>query len=423
MPDKPRFGLVGRKLAHSFSPAIHKALGSYPYELIELEPDELEAFFASDSWEGVNVTIPYKREAAAAAAVQSSRVRALGVANTLVHLHDGRVYAENTDVLGFEAMMEEFCQQTFAASAADFFPGKKALILGTGGAAQAVAHALGTSFNANVAFVSRRGDSTYENLLDEHADAELIVNTTPVGMYPNCPASPLAPGTLERLPELKAVVDVVYNPYRTGICLEAERLSIPWQSGLPMLVWQAFFASELFQSEVLDHALAGPIIEGVMRQTINIALIGMPGSGKSSTGRILAERLGRTFVDIDEAIEETQGKSPAEIITSEGEAAFRAVETSVLAAYAAQSGLVIATGGGVVTREENYPLLRQNSTIVFIDRPLDELAKDGRPLSQSKGIEALAAERMGRYLGWADITHRCLGSAEADAEALLKSLP
>ena len=419
MAEPQRFGLVGRKLAHSFSPAIHKALGSYPYELIELEPDALGPFFAGDSWEGLNVTIPYKRQAAAAADVRSSRVEALGVANTLVRLHDRRIYAENTDVLGFQAMLEDFCEKTFEANPADIFAGEKALILGTGGAAQAVAHALGKTFDTHVAFVSRTGECTYENLLELHADAALIVNTTPVGMYPACPASPLRPRTLERLPKLKAVVDVVYNPYRTGICLEAERIGIPFQSGLPMLVWQAFFASELFQGKVLDHALAQPIIDDVMRQTMNVSLIGMPGAGKSSTGRILAERLGRGFVDLDDAIATAQGKSPAEIIRTEGEAAFRAIETEVLGTFAARSGLVIATGGGVVVRERNYALLHQNSTIVFLDRPLNELAKDGRPLSQARGIEALAAERMGRYRGWADITHRCLGSAEADAEALL----
>ena len=422
MACETRFGLVGRKLGHSFSPLIHERLGSAPYGLIELEPEEVAGFFASDKWDGLNVTIPYKRDAAAAACERSPRVEALGVANTLVRLEDGRIMAENTDVLGFNAMLAEHTRREFGAPPAEVFAGKKALVLGTGGAAQAVAYALREFVGADVAFVSRTGESTYENLTSLHSEAALIVNATPVGMYPNCPASPLEEGTLEQLKQLKAVVDVVYNPYRTGICLEAEKLGIPWQSGLPMLVWQAFFASELFQNRELDDTLVPGIIEDVLRSTTNVALIGMPGAGKSSTGRVLAEQLGRAFVDIDDAIENECGKSPADIIKGQGEDAFREVETKVLASFAAKSGLVIACGGGVVTRERNYALLHQNSKIVFLDRPIAELASDGRPLSQARGIEALAAERMGSYRSWVDIEHACLGSAEADAEALLRLL-
>ena len=422
MPERPAFGLVGRTLAHSFSPLIHDRLGSTPYGLIELEPDEVADFLANGTWGGLNVTIPYKHDAALAADERSPRVEALGVANTLVRLDDGRILAENTDVLGFNAMLSSFTRHEFGAAPADVFAGKKALVLGTGGAAQAVAFALREFVGAEVAFVSRTGESTYENLLELHAGAALVVNTTPVGMYPNCPASPLEEGVLEQLAELKAVVDVVYNPLRTGICLEAERLGIPWQSGLPMLVWQAYFASELFQGRDLDDSQVPAIIDEVLNSTVNIALIGMPGAGKSSAGRILARTLGRPFVDIDDAIEIDTGASPAAIISEQGEAAFREIETRVLARYGAQSGLVIACGGGVVTQERNYALLHQNSTIVFIDRPLDELRSDGRPLSQTRGIETLATERMPLYRSWADITQPCLGSAAQDAAAILAQL-
>lgn len=422
MPEHPVFGLVGRKLGHSFSPLIHERLGSMPYELIELEPEELSDFFAGDSWDGLNVTIPYKREAAAAADEKSPRVETLGVANTLVRLADGRILADNTDVLGFNAMLSGFTCSQFGMSPAQLFAGLKALVLGTGGAAQAVAYALREFVGADVAFVSRTGKSTYDNLLVMHPDTALIVNTTPVGMYPNCPASPLAEGTLGLLTQLKAVVDVVYNPYRTGICLEAEELGIPWQSGLPMLVWQAFFASELFQGRDLDDTAVPAIIDEVLFSTLNVALIGMPGAGKTSTGRILAERLGRPFVDIDDEIELEYGAHPSTIISEQGEAAFRDIETRVLARYASKSGLVIACGGGVVCREENHGLLRQNSRIVFIDRPLDELGSEGRPLSRTRGVAALAAERMERYLGWSDMVHKCLGSADKDAAAILEML-
>ena len=416
------FGLIGRKLGHSFSPLIHERLGSAPYRLIELEPDEVATFIAGREWDGLNVTIPYKRDAALAADVRSPRVEALGVANTLVRLDDGRILAENTDVLGFNAMLAEFARRELESAPADVFADKKALVLGTGGAAQAVAYALREFVGAEVAFVSRAGESTYETLLDQHGDAELLINATPVGMYPNCPASPLSDACLEQLAQLKAVVDVVYNPYRTGICMQAERLGIPWQSGLSMLVWQAYYASKLFQSLDLDESVVPTIADEVLRSTINIALIGMPGSGKSSCGRVLASSLGRPFVDIDDAIEAECGTSPEAIIKERGEDAFRDIETKVLSDYAGRSGLVIACGGGVVTRQRNYAPLRQNSTIVFIDRPLDELACDGRPLSKARGVQALAEERMASYIGWSDIRHACLGSAEKDAKALMESL-
>lgn len=416
------YGLVGRTLGHSWSPQIHNALGSVPYELIELEPEEVVPFIREGSWRGLNVTIPYKRVAAEAADVRSPRVEALGVANTLVHLDDGRIMADNTDVLGFNAMMEWFAADRLETTARRAFGGKKALVLGTGGAAQAVAYALTEFVGCNVAHVSRSGDSTYENLLDLHADAALIVNTTPVGMYPNCPASPLADGVLEALPQLTAVLDVVYNPTRTGICQQAERAGIPAESGLAMLVWQAIFASELFQGRELDSALGPRIVNDILLQTGNVVLIGMPGAGKTTSGRALARLTRRPFIDLDDAFTVDAGITPAEFIQTYGEEAFRQRETAVLRSYASRSGLVIACGGGVVTRPENYAPLHQNGTIVLIDRPLEQLSAKGRPLSQSRGIEQLAHERMGLYRLWADVTLPCTGSPAGDAEFIRRSL-
>ena len=416
------YGLVGRTLGHSWSPQIHNALGSVPYELIELEPEEVVPFIREGSWRGLNVTIPYTRVAAEAADVRSPRVEALGVANTLVHLDDGRIMADNTDVLGFNAMMEWFAADRLETTARRAFGGKKALVLGTGGAAQAVAYALTEFVGCNVAHVSRSGDSTYENLLELHADAALIVNTTPVGMYPNCPASPLADGVLEALPQLTAVLDVVYNPTRTGICQQAERAGIPAESGLAMLVWQAIFASELFQGRELDSALGPRIVNDILLQTGNVVLIGMPGAGKTTSGRALARLTRRPFIDLDDAFTVDAGITPAEFIQTYGEEAFRQRETAVLRSYASRSGLVIACGGGVVTRPENYAPLHQNGTIVLIDRPLEQLSAKGRPLSQSRGIEQLAHERMGLYRLWADVTLPCTGSPAGDAEFIRRSL-
>ena len=409
------YGLLGRTLGHSWSPQIHAALGSAPYELVELEPDEVAPFVREGSWRGLNVTIPYKRLAAEAADERSPRVEALGVANTLVHTPDGRVLADNTDVLGFNAMLSSFCRDELEQSAREAFAGRKALVLGTGGAAQAVSYALSEYAGAEVSFVSRSGGSTYENLLDLHSDAALIVNTTPVGMYPNCPASPLADGTIEQMPQLRGVLDVVYNPTLTGICQQAERACIPFRSGLSMLVWQALFASELFQGTTLDHALAAQIRKSILLQTTNVVLIGMPGAGKTTAGRALARLTHRPFIDLDDAFSVDAGVSPSAFIMAQGEEAFRQRETEVLRGYAARTGLVIACGGGVVTRSENYAPLHQNGTIVFLDRPLEELSSRGRPLSQAKGVERLAEERMGLYRSWADLIVPCTGSPATDA--------
>lgn len=422
MPDKVTFGLLGRTLGHSWSPMIHASLGSVPYDLIELEPEEVKPFVREGSWQGLNVTIPYKRLAAEAADERSPRVEALGVANTLVHTPDGRILADNTDVLGFNAMLSSFCRDELEQSAGEAFAGRKALVLGTGGAAQAVSYALSEYVGAEVSFVSRSGDSTYENLLELHSDAALIVNTTPVGMYPNCPASPLADGTIEQMPQLRGVLDVVYNPALTGICQQAERASIPFRSGLPMLVWQALFASELFQGKDLDEGIVESLIAQIGLQVVNICLIGMPGAGKTTTGRALARMLGRPFIDLDDAFEVEVGMTPAECIKTKGEPTFRDLESKILHTYASRSGLVIACGGGAVTRPENYAALHQNGIIVLIDRPLDELAIDGRPLSQILGVEKLAQERKPLYLGWADLIVHCTGSPSGDAQVIREAL-
>lgn len=410
------FGLLGRKLGHSWSPQIHARLGSSPYALYELEPEDVADFVRGGAWRGLNVTIPYKREAAELADERSPRVERLGVANTLVRRSDGTILADNTDVLGFFWMLSRFCDRALGAPVQDVLAGRTALVLGSGGASQAVRLALEEYAGMEVVTVSRKGAETYEGLAGRRAGAALLVNATPVGMYPNCPDSPLDDAALAGLTGLLGVLDVVYNPRRTGLCLAAERLGLPAESGLAMLVAQALYASELFQGGSLDDALAAPIEEELRARMENVVLIGMPGAGKTTCGKRLARALGRSFVDIDEAIEAECGRSPAEIIRQDGEAAFRAVETRVTGSYGARSGLVIACGGGVVTRPENYDLLHQNGRIVLVDRPLGELSSDGRPVSQARGIERLAAERMGTYRAWADVTLACTGSAATDAE-------
>lgn len=414
--DAAPFGLVGRTLGHSWSRQIHERLGSAPYALHELEPDEVAPFVRDGAWRGLNVTIPYKRRAAELADERSPRVERLGAANTLVRREDGSILAENTDVLGFFWMLARFCRRELGSSVSEALGSRKALVLGSGGASQAVRLALEEYAGMDVVTVSRSGKETYEGLARRHADAALVVNTTPVGMFPNCPASPLDEETLSALTGLVAVLDVVYNPRRTGLLLAAERLGLPAESGLAMLVAQALYASELFQGRDLDDSLVAEVEGQIRAQTENVVLIGMPGAGKSSCGRALARLLGRPFVDVDEAIALECGRSAAQIIREDGEEAFRAVETEVTGRYAARSGLVLACGGGVVTREENRDLIRQNARVVFLDRPIAELSDDGRPMSQTKGVERLAAERMDAYRSWADVTLPCTGSPAGDAE-------
>ena len=417
------FGLIGRKLGHSWSRQIHEELGSAPYSHLELEPEDVAGFIREGAWRGINVTIPYKADAAQAADERSPRVERLGVANTLVRRPDGTIYAENTDVLGFAWMLDRFCRRDLGGCANEVLLGKKCLVLGSGGASQAVQAALeDAGAGAGVVVVSRAGEDNYENLLERHTDASLIVNTTPVGMFPSCPATPVPTEGLARMRGLLGVLDVVYNPNRTGICLAAESLGLPSESGLAMLVAQAFFASELFQGKRLDEASIEPIERDIERQTRNIVLIGMPGAGKTTTGKRLARLLGRPFVDIDDEIALRCGKTAAQIIEQQGEDAFRQIESEVTGDICSRSGLVVACGGGVVTRPENRDFLRQNGLVVLVNRPLAELSSKGRPMSMAKGVEQLAAERMDAYRSWSDVRIECTGTAEGDAELILSKV-
>lgn len=413
------YGLLGRTLKHSWSPQIHERLGTTPYELVELEPDELAPFVREGHWQGLNCTIPYKQDLVGLVDELRPNAARIGAVNTLLHGQDGRIIGDNTDLFGFAWMLARFCERHLGGR--DTLRGAKALVLGSGGASKAIVAAL-EDVSSTPVVISRHGGDTYEAIVESHADASLIVNTTPVGMYPNCPASPLVPGTIERLASLRGVIDVVYNPERTGIMLDADRLGIPAESGLVMLVGQAWLSSSMWQGRELDEGLIGSIEGDLMRQCRNVALIGMPGSGKTSAGRNLAELCGRTFVDMDVDFSERYGRTPADVINEDGEETFRRMETEALAEVAKRSSLVISCGGGVVTRPENLPLLRQNSTVVMIDRKAEELSSRGRPISQQRGIQALAAERMPLYRAWADTVVSCTGSARGDALEIMRRL-
>ena len=383
-------GLLGRKLGHSYSPQIHSHLGSYSYELFEKEPEELEDFLRNSDWTGINVTIPYKKDVIPYLDELSPVAERLGAVNTIVRRADGTLFGHNTDYFGFRAMV--------AKSGID--PNrKKCLILGTGGAS-ATAQAAMEELGANVVVISRSGENNYDNL-HCHADAAVIVNTTPLGMYPNTGVAPL---DVTRFPNLEGVLDVVYNPARTQILLDAEKLGVKTMNGLWMLVGQAKEAAEYFTDSKIDDAVIGKIHHILRQQMENIVLIGMPGCGKSTVGAALAEKMGKTVVDADEEIIRLAGKPIPQIFAEDGEEVFRAWETRALDALGKRSGLIIATGGGCVTRERNYPLLHQNGTIYWLQRDLEKLPTDGRPLSQANKLTDLYEIRRPLYERFADVT-------------------
>lgn len=403
-----RCGLLGRKLGHSYSPLIHSMLADYPYELFEREPEALEAFLKDGDWTGINVTIPYKKAVVPYCAELSPLARALGSVNTLVRRPDGSLYGDNTDYWGFEKM---------ALRLGVAYQGKKALILGSGGAsvtARAVMQALG----ARVVVISRSGEDNYDNL-ERHSDAKILVNTTPVGMFPNNGETPL---DLNRLPALEAVLDVVYNPARTALILQAEAKGIPCESGLYMLVAQAVRAAEQFSGRTVPQPELERVWKAVGNQMRNLVLIGMPGAGKSTVGAVLAAQTGRTLVDADEEIARRIGMSIPEYFAACGEEAFRRQETQVLAELGKQSGLIIATGGGCVTRPENYPLLHQNGVLIWLKRELSALPTDGRPVSQRDGVAAIYEKRKALYQRFADMETENSGTPEAAAAEILAAL-
>lgn len=384
------YGLIGRKLGHSFSVPIHKSFGCPDYSLIELEPEELKGFMENKNFSAINVTIPYKHDVMEFCGHISLEAQDIGAVNTIVN-KNGELYAYNTDIYGFQYMMK---------SAGIGFEGKKVLILGSGGTSHTTRVAARYMKAHEIVIISRSGEDNYENI-SKHADTDIIVNTTPVGMYPNCPASPI---DLDIFKNLSGVVDVVFNPCRTGIILQAEKLGIPHVSGLKMLVAQAKQAEELFFGISIDDNRIEEITAEIKRQTQNIVLIGMPGGGKSTVGNALSSICGRECVDIDDMISERAGMTIPDIFSKYGEEYFRQLETESLYDAGKRSGIIITAGGGIVTQPRNYPLVHQNGRIYEICRPINLLATDGRPLSTD--MEALAAmyeKRRPMYESFRDI--------------------
>ena len=385
-----RFGLIGKTLKHSFSPKLHKYLGDYSYELFELKPDELEIFFKRQDLKAINITMPYKEEAMKYCNKFSPEALRIGCINTAIW--DGEdIIGYNTDYYGCMEMLKEIDLE---------IKGSTVAILGDGSTSKTVRVALEDLGAKEILNISRRGEIKF-NDMEKYNHVEVIVNATPVGMYPNNLESLL---NLKDFPKLKAVADVVYNPLRTKLILDAKRLGIRTSTGLKMLVYQGIKANELFFDRKIEKEESKKIYSSIYRDVSNIVLIGMPGSGKTSIGRSLAKKLGRGFVDLDREIEKIDGISVQQIFENYGEDGFREFENAACIKYGKETGIIISTGGGVVLDKQNFNPLKQNGIIVQIDRKLNKLATKGRPLSKGGfgNLVKLQIERTKKYQDFAD---------------------
>lgn len=386
-----KYGLIGNPLGHSFSPQIHAMLGDYEYKLYPMPENEVGEFLLSGPLDAMNVTIPYKETVMPYLSHISDEAKRIGSVNTIVRGSDGSLSGYNTDYYGFTAMLKYYGISV---------RGEKALILGSGGASKTAFAALTDMGAREVVIISRTGENNYDNLF-LHKDAGVIVNTTPIGMYPK---NGNAAVDLAAFPNCRGVVDMVYNPAKTALLLQAEALGIPCAYGLSMLVAQAIRAAEYFFEKSYPESTLPTVLSAVASKMRNIILVGMPGCGKSTVGSLVAEMTGKRFVDSDTEVTDTTGMTPAQWITERGEAEFRKAESKVLSELGKQSGLVIATGGGAVTVGENKAYLRQNGTVFFIDRDISLLASAGRPLSGDISVRrALYEKRLPLYEAFCDV--------------------
>lgn len=399
------YGLIGEKLGHSYSPQIHAQLAPYSYVLSPMPREQLHDFMTKADFKGINVTIPYKKDVLPYCSALSDDAREIGCVNTIVKRPDGTLYGHNTDIGGFMAMVRH---------AGISVEGKKAVILGSGGTCLTASIALRRMGAGEIVVISRSGENNYQSLYDHHADARVLVNTTPVGMYPN---NGLSPADLSKLPYLDSVIDVIYNPEKTALILDAEKRGLKTVSGLYMLVSQARLAAEKFTGSSISPELDAKITFSIKQQMLNLVLVGMPGCGKTTIGKALAAKMNRPLIDTDEEIVKLAGKSIPDIFAQDGEARFRVLETQVIQEVSKAQGCIITTGGGAVLKEENRSALRQNSRVCHILRPLDMLARDGRPLSQGdNAVEKLWLQRKDLYAACA---HYTLNNNTALESALL----
>lgn len=409
-----RYGLLGEKLVHSFSKEIHEKLGKYKYELIEVPPEKLDEFMARRDFAGLNVTIPYKRAVIPYLDEISGRARAIGAVNTVVN-RDGKLYGDNTDFGGLKALIRRMGLE---------LRGKTVLVCGAGGTgktASAVAESLGAAAVYRLSRSGRDGALTYAEAYQARAGAQILINATPAGMYPDTDGMP---ADLERLPALEGVVDVIYNPLTTRLVQCARTRGLKAENGLYMLVAQAVLAAERFTGAFFAPGTIDGIYGEILLEKRNIVLTGMPGSGKTTLGRLLSERLGRELADTDAEIVKKAGMPITEIFAKYGEPYFRDLESEVIRDLSRTGGKVIATGGGAVLRSENVNMLKMNGLVAFLDRPLEDLVPAAdRPLAdRAEKIKALHAARYPIYLTAADRHVSVHGAPEDTLKKLLRVL-
>lgn len=423
MKDRRKYGVIGRHISHSLSPELHGIFARYTrpydYERLDLEEHELEGVIRNTEYSGFNVTSPYKRTVIPFLDELTPEAEALQAVNTIRRLSNGRLVGHNTDVYGFEKLAKE-----------KRIRGRKVLVLGTGGASSAICQALRNLGAKEIIRVSRNRRPepdccTYDEL-NRHPDAQVIVNSTPIGMYPNNGHSPLDGCSVKwtDFQQLETALDAIYNPYRTKFLMDAEEAGAEVESGLAMLVYQGLRSAQIWgevprsgkgrrivaeqtrgengrkkekKKRSIPVDLGREAMKSLLRKQLNITVIGMPGSGKSSISRQVAIRTGRTFVDLDREINKIYGMTSEEMIRQYGEDYFRERESATLKKYCRGNGMVISTGGGIVVREENWPVLRENSLVVYLDRPLHQLAKKDRPMTAALGVEELYRQRGWKY--------------------------
>lgn len=388
------YGCIGKKLPHSFSKIIHERIGDYSYKLVELTEEELPKFMENRDFKAINVTIPYKEAVIPYLYEMSDTAKSIGAVNTVIN-RNGKLYGYNTDFYGMTALIKK--------NSIDF-NGKKVAVFGTGGTsktATAVAKSLGAESVIKVSRNKTDSTVTYDELYGEHTDVDIIINTTPVGMFPQIYASPV---DLSKFNSLSGVIDAVYNPLETKLVADAKKQGIPAESGLYMLVGQAIKAYEIFMGKTASDNLLDNIFNDVKSQKQNIVLIGMPGSGKTTIGKAVAQKLGRDFIDSDDEIKKIIKTEISDYFSQNGEEKFRDTETQVIKDIAKSSGVVIATGGGAVLRHENIDALKMNGIIYFLDRPLsDIIPTSDRPTASSReAIEERYNERYEIYKSSAD---------------------
>lgn len=407
-----KYGLIGEKLSHSFSKELHTLIADYDYEPVEIDKENLETFFRNRDFCGVNVTIPYKQSVIKYLDFIDDAAQTIGAVNTVIN-RGGKLYGYNTDAFGMSALIEK---------SGVFLKNKKVLILGSGGTSETalfVAKKMGAKCVLRVSRTENDGFVTYKEAKTNHKDAEILINTTPVGMYPNISGTPV---DLSVFTNLEAVFDAVYNPIKSRLIISAEKLGIKAAGGLYMLVMQGIKAAELFTDDKIDIKKADEIFLKILRDKRNIVLIGMPTAGKTEIGKRLSLRLNMPFFDSDSIITEKTGKTPAQIIKGEGETVFRKIESEVIRELSVNNHCIIATGGGAVTVDENITNLKANGKVYYVDRPLNLLTSSpDRPLSSSpKAILTLYENRKYLYKKAADKVINNNADIDSAAETIRK---